>query len=163
MMRRNRKERNRTERGWILLGCACLVLFGIYQAVQGTGLYVVRDPNCVQTTWGAVVPFAFDPNATAGILLHVEQVTAGKYNRVGTYCDPEGDPVTVELLAGPAGVQITQNREGQTWTIAGELLPGVHAIIVRAVDDPKNGEPNDVVVTVLVEARPRPNTPPVVR
>jgi hypothetical protein len=146
---------------WVIVGiCLIVATCRCGRPSLATGFYAIADGNCVQPSWGGPIPFAYDANEVAGILLDVEEVTAGKYNRTARYCDPEGDPVTVELLVGPAGMQVTQDVDEQTWTIAGDVPVGVTAIIVRAIDDPENGDPNYVVVTVLVNAIPRPNLPP---
>lgn len=120
------------------------------------------DPNiCLQPVWIGPAPFAFDPNAIQGLLIDCHQVRAGKFNRTGRVCDPDGDPVDVELLAGPAGMDVTQDVEASTWTLAGELAPGLHAIIVCAIDRPLYGDPNETIVTILVDAVRPPNRAPV--
>jgi len=120
------------------------------------------DPNaCLQPVWIGPAPFACDPNIVQGLLIDCHQVTAGKFNRTGRVCDPDGDPVDVELLAGPAGMEVTQDLEASTWTLAGELAPGLHAIIVCAVDRPLWGDPNETIVTILVDAVRPPNRAPV--
>jgi hypothetical protein len=159
-MGRNVRERNALEIV-VVLGIVAMLAGYLLAVASATMFVVVADPNCVQTSWGGPIPFAYDPNGVAGVLIDVEEVTAGKYNRTGRFCDPEGDPVTVELLAGPAGMQVTQDDQAQTWTIAGDVPIGVTAIIVRAIDAPQNADPNFVVATVLVHGTPRPNLPPV--
>lgn len=119
------------------------------------------DPNeCVQPVWIGPVPFDHDPNAIVGLLIDCHQVTAGKFNRTAEACDPDGDPFTIEVLSGPPGVGVTHDVAAGTWTLAGELGPGVHAIVVRAIDAPLYGDPIATVVTILIEATP-PNRAPV--
>lgn len=159
-MRRNVRERNALELV-VVLGIVAMLAGYLLAVASATVFVAIADPNaCVQTTWGGPIPFEYDPNAVVGVLLDVEEVTAGKYNRTGLYCDPEGDPVRVELLAGPDGMQVTQDSQAKTWTIAGDVPVGVTAIIVRAIDAPANADPNWVVATVLVHAATRPNLPP---
>lgn len=158
--------RERTNLEMLILGLVALVVIVVLQAgrARSTTFAAVADPNgCTQVTWAGPIPFEYDPNEVAGILIDVEEVTAGKFNRTGRYCDPEGDPVTIDLLVGPPGMQVTQDDAGKTWTLAGDVPIGVTAIIVRAIDAPQNADPNFVVVTVLVHASPRPNVRPVVR
>lgn len=120
------------------------------------------DPNeCVQPVWIGPVPFEHDPNEIVGLLIDCHQVTAGKFNRTAEACDPDGDPFTIEVLSGPPGVGVTHDVAAGTWTLAGELAPGVHAIVVRALDAPLYGEPIATVVTILIEATPPPNRAPV--
>lgn len=162
----NVNERNRMELlAYVGVLIAAILAMGELldtRATNGTTFVLLADANCVQTAWGGPIPFAYDPNTVAGVLIDVEDVTAGKYNRTGRCCDPEGDPFTIELLVAPAGMQVTQDAAAGTWTLAGDLTIGVHAIVVHAVDAPEYGEPNDCVVTVLVRAGPRPNVPPAV-
>jgi len=125
-------------------------------------LAALEDPNiCAQPVWIGPAPFAFDPNLVVGLLIDCHEVRAGKFNRTGRVCDPDGDPVDVELLAGPAGMEVTQDLEASTWTLAGELAPGLHAIVVCAIDRPLYGDPNETVVTILVNAERPPNRAPV--
>jgi len=151
---RNVRERRRWEFEilvWLGLGLA-----GAVQIGRGTQFFAIADGDCLDQP-SLELPAWADPNETAGHLIGVERVTAGKYNRTGPYCDPEGDPVRVELLRAPTGFSVSIDPNARTWSLAGELAPGVHAIIVRAIDEPQFGEPNDVVVTLLIEATPRPN------
>ncbi|NLZ06663.1 MAG: hypothetical protein GXY19_15970 [Phycisphaerae bacterium] len=120
------------------------------------------DPNvCLQPVWIGPAPFPYDPNMIQGLLIDCHAVTAGKFNRTRRVCDPDGDPVDVELLAGPAGMEVTQDLEASTWTLAGELAPGLHAIVVCAIDRPLYGDPNETIVTILVDAERPPNAAPV--
>ena len=139
------------------LGAALVVVVTI-----GRPLVVLADPNaCVPRTWSvSAVPFAFDPNVVAGRLIDVIECDAGPFARAGKYCDPDGDPVTIAIESGPAGIEIEQDTMLEVWTLRGPLAPGVHAIVVRAVDDPAWGVPAADLVTVLVRAR-APNRCPV--
>ncbi len=67
-------------------------------------------------------------------------------------CDPCDYPIDVELIAAPAGMTVTVDREASTWTIAGELEPGDYGIVARGTNRPPHGEPNEVIVTVYVRA-----------
>ncbi len=103
------------------------------------------DPNCIQQ--GARVsdiPFAVDPAKITGVILSPYPgdltrwvVEAGRVDRVGNYCDPDGDPATVEYISGPDSVQLQYGPVNQTWTLVGELPPGIWYVTVRAVDQPK--------------------------
>lgn len=150
-MRPNVRERTRIETS-IVLGL--VVLGAMWQGSRATQFVLLADGPCMdqpsieRSAW----PAWADPNAIAGHLIAVETVTAGKYNRVGTMCDPCDYPIDVELVAAPAGMAVTVDREASTWTLAGDLAPGDYAIVARGTNRPLYGEPGEVIVTVYVRA-----------
>jgi len=132
------------------------------EPAAGSMLLAIDDPNaCIQTVWGGPLPAGVEPNDVAGTLIACETIVAGKYNRTGRACDPDGDPIDVELVAGPPDLTIDLDREASTWSIACELAPGLHALVFRARDQPRWGDPCEVTVTVLVDAIAPPNERPV--
>jgi len=132
------------------------------EPAAGSMLLGIDDPNaCIQTVWGGPLPAGVEPNDVAGTLIDVERVVAGKYNRNGRACDPDGDPIAIELIAGPPDLTIDLDGETSTWSIACELAPGIHALVFRARDQPVYGDPCDLTVTILVEATAPPNAAPV--
>lgn len=131
-------------------------------SAEGTTFAAIADGNCIEQP-SLPIPAGVDPNKIAGHLIDVLDVTAGKFNRVGRFCDPQGFPVEVELLAAPAGFGVTIDVDAATWTIAGEIPPGAWGIVARGRNVPRAGEPNDVIVTVYVRARPPINRRPILR
>jgi hypothetical protein len=148
-MKRNVYERNRREL-WIF--GAVLVFFAFVLNVnRATTFLAMADGPCIEQP-SLTLPAWVDPNKIAGHLIDVQTVPAGKFNRVGSLCDPAGYPIDVELLAGPPGFTATADPNGQAWTIAGELPPGDWGIVARGRNHPRYGEPNEVIVTVYVRA-----------
>lgn len=148
-----------------------LVFLCVIAPCGGTVLIVAEAGagDCIQVTTDATrASWTVDPDKIVGFLLppiptdpNQWTVTAGKYNRVGTFCDPNGDPVVITLESAPASMSIVQDNDRHTWTIAGDLEPGPHYIVVKAVDVPRYGTPITTVVTVAVLATVPPNRAPV--
>jgi hypothetical protein len=158
--------------------CCSMVLAAIVLASMAAGFWASRaiaatfvlvDANACLPNPGdpATIPWAHDPNLIDGVLLPADRdpngeplwrVPAGKYNRTGTACDPEGDPIDVELVAGTVAATVEVDPNGGLWHLRAELPPGEHAFTVRAVDRPKYGSPATRYHTVLVEAVAPPNT-----
>ena len=59
---------------------------------------------------------------------------AGPWTRSGSYCDPQGHPVSIESLT--PGWTVTLDRETSTWTLSGDVQPGPNYVLVEAVDEP---------------------------
>lgn len=152
-----------------LAGISALILLALAVGRIHGGTLILTDANCVQT--GAVpgqIPFAIDPAKIKGAILSPYpgdftrwDVPAGKFNRVGQYCDEQGHEIAVEIISAPPDFAVTIDPANKTWTLAGTLSIGPHYIVVRAVDKPAYSEPMERVVTVIVDARPAPNQGPV--
>jgi hypothetical protein len=130
-------------------------------------LLALGGDSCVQPDYASVCPLDIDPNMVEGALLcpfpadpNLWTCEAGKYNRTAAYEDCEGD-YPVEITAVDPNVTVTQDTQAKTWTIAADLPPGLHYLIVRAVDTPRWAQPAERLVTVVVEATEPDNEPPV--
>lgn len=145
-MSRNVRERRNDE-----LRFLAIVLAAIAAAVhlgKGAGIVLIADGPCSEQP-ALDLPAWADPNLIAGHLIAVEQIEAGKFVGRIEACDPCDWPVTLEVLT-PAGMSVTADPDGPAWWIAGELGPGDHGIVCRAVNRPRYGEPNETIVTVYV-------------
>jgi hypothetical protein len=102
-------------------------------------------------------PFPVDPNLVRGKLLGWIRVEVGQeLIHTWTWCDPDGDPATAEILAGPEGVQLVDRSKTSSYTLLWRpRVPGVAAIVVRVTDKPIDAEPRSSIGTVLVQAVPR--------
>jgi len=158
-MKRNVRERETIER-WAIGAFVTIML--VWSCAIGRNLYLLADGDCVEQP-SLEPPAGVDPNKIAGHLIEVLDVVAGKVNRVGRYCDPNGLPVEIELIGAPAGWGVSIDPNAETWTIAGELPPGDWGIVARGRNVPRFGEPNEVVVTVYVRVRPPINPRPILR
>lgn len=143
--------------GLMLLGAA---------AVDGAAdptLLAIEDANCVPQSWA--VPVGLDPNVIEGRLLPLDPngwaVPAGKFNRVGLCCDPEGDPLDVTVTAGTTRATVTCDPDAGTWRLSVEVVPGLNLWTVQATDRPVYGEPKTSVWTVVANGVAPPNTMPV--
>jgi hypothetical protein len=125
--------------------------------------------SCVQPDYSAVCPLSLDPNMVVGAVLcpfpadpNVWSCEAGKFNRTAAYEDCQGD-YPVNITSADPNVTVTQDRDAKTWTIAADLSPGTHYLVVTAVDSPewRHALPAERFVTVMVEATPPENTGPV--
>lgn len=125
---------------------------------------------CVPIDYRSQVPFAVDANVIQGLVLPgIMDATAGprwelpsgKFNRSGTCCDAEGDPIAIKVLLSPTPA--TVEVKGGTWTLACDLLPGLNLIVVEATDDPswRFGQPMSRLYTVIVNGTAPLNTAPV--
>ena len=121
------------------------------------------DPNCIQPNFD---PNVVDFNLPAGVvirgaLIHPRpqapapatwQVPAGKYNRVGKACDPDGDAiVSIEILAATVPATVSLQPISGTWTLAADLVAGLNVFTVRAFDVPGD----ECIVTLVLWARNR--------
>ncbi len=101
-------------------------------------------------------PFAVDPNLVVGKLLACLRVELGQQMiHTRTWRDPEGDPVEVKILKGPAGVRIVNRPKSGSYTILWtprQIM--VAAIVVQATDQPKRGRPGSDTGTILVQVVP---------
>jgi hypothetical protein len=108
----------------------------------------VYDPN--------TVPFEHDPNAVVGTLLGTVTQRAGVAGTVkGSYWDPDGDPVIVALMQAPAGMEIANDPNQQSYSLA--WLPvdeGVYPVVLSATDVPASGTPLTAVGTILWRVLP---------
>jgi hypothetical protein len=157
-------ERNRRERQVLIMAALLVPWILIVANDQARTLYVLADPNCTQIDFERTrIDFAYDPNQIVGSLLPPVERPAGKFNWFGHVCDAEGDPVLITLQAAPAGLTLDVNDAGAVVTLAGELGPGLHAVVFHMVDVPPAGvaRPAERNVTLLVRVAERANTPPV--
>ena len=102
-------------------------------------------------------PFPVDPNLVEGKLLGWLQVKVGQQlTHTRTWCDPDGDSVTAEIVSGPEGVRLINKPRITSYTI---LWRPKHlttaAIVVRVTDNPITGSPKSDVGTLLVQVVPK--------
>ena len=105
-------------------------------------LYLLaQDPNCQEVVFG--VPTWAEPNEVVGAPLpwvsgdpNGWHTPTGKGNRLGTWCDPEGQDVFIACET--EGWTVTKDPNGLmgVWTLAGEVQPGPNYIYIRVADIP---------------------------
>lgn len=73
-------------------------------------------------------PISGDPN--------VWEVNMGPFVRKGPFCDPDGDPVFIEIVSGTIPAEITVDPNEGTWTLTATIpqSPRKHLFIVRITD-----------------------------
>ncbi len=102
-------------------------------------------------------PFPVDPNMVAGRLLDCVRIEVGQqFIQTRTWCDPEGDPARVELLASPEGVRIINRPKTSSYTLLWtprQIMTA--AIVVQVTDQPAHGQPKSSAGTILVQVVPR--------
>lgn len=102
---------------------------------------VVESTECVAVGVDPnAIPFEIPAGAVVGLILAPDpndpndwHAPAGKFNRVGQWCDPDGDPIAVSLVSSTvpgAGVYV----QGSCWFLVGELVPGLNLFVVEAQD-----------------------------
>ncbi len=102
-------------------------------------------------------PFEVDPNLIVGRYLGWLRVEVGqRLTHTRTWFDPEGDPATAEIVAGPEGVQLVNRPKVSAYTLLWTpRQPGIAAIVVRVTDNPSNARPQSTTGTILVQVVPR--------
>jgi RHS repeat-associated protein len=136
-----------------------LVTGGNLSSGQSTGSRTIAfyDPNGTPFTYDLDVlaylnqppAFTSKPNLLA-ILGH-------PYTYQATAADPDGDPLTFSLLAGPTGMKVDPATGLVTWTPASAAM-GNQAIALRVDDGHGASAEQDYTLAVI---EPPPNTPPV--
>lgn len=106
-------------------------------------------------------PFPVDPNVVVGKLLDCVRLEVGqRLAHTRPWCDPEGDPVRVEIVSAPPGVQIINKPGISSYTLLWTpKQPMTAAIVVRATDEPAGAEPKSAEGTILVHVVPRGRRP----
>ena len=131
---------------------------------SGSPLYLLNGEPCVQSDYRDVCPYDLDPNLVAiGPILgpvpldpNSWTILFGKFNREIFTCDPDGDPVDVELIATNCdGSAIQHDPNAGTWTLTCEVLPGFRWWHIRGTDRGDYIDPltRDVVIVAMVENR----------
>lgn len=142
----------------------CLIILITTPRMIGTIFVVLADPNCTQTSFDPnLSPFPIDANRVVGILLPPIETVAGKLNRIGGFCDKEGDLVSVELVYSSADdVAVDANNVSGQWILTADLIPGTHYIIVQPFDHPAvpAEEAPAEEYTLVIHVLDRPNTSP---
>ena len=102
-------------------------------------------------------PFSADPNLVVGELLACVRIDVGQpFVQTRTWCDPEGDPAKVEILAGPKGVRLINKPRISSYTVLWTpRQPMIAAIVIRVTDEPLRGEPRSADGTILIQVAPR--------
>jgi len=101
-------------------------------------------------------PFPVDPDLVEGKLLGWLQVELGEsLVHTRTWCDPDGDTVTVEAVKGPEGMKLINKPRITSYTILWRPRQlTTTAIVLRATDHPAMGLPKSDVGTLLVQVAP---------
>jgi len=134
-----------------------LIVFCMIETATGGTIVLLNDPNaCIQEDYTRVCTVEVDPNAIVGPILppvpgdpNTWSVPAGKYNRVGTVCDPDGDVVTVSVVS--ATVPATVTMQGDTYTLTADLLAGVNLFTLQAKDS--HGATREATIVLWAENR----------
>ncbi len=102
-------------------------------------------------------PFEVDPNWVVGRFLGWLRVEVGqRLTHTRTWCDPEGDPATAEIVAGPEGVQLVNKPKVSSYTLLWTPRePTIAAIVIRVTDQPTHAQPQSATGTILVQVVPR--------
>ena len=141
-----------------------VVLPGVIGTASGSPLYLLDGNACVQANYQNACPYDLDPNLVAlGSILgpvpldpNTWTILFGKFNREILTCDPDGDPVDVELIAtNCGGSAIQHDPNAGTWTLTCEALPGLRWWHIRGTDRGDYIDPltRDVVIVAMVENR----------
>jgi len=116
-----------------------------------------RGP-CTEPNYPAIedCPFPVDPNLVVGKLLAWVRLEAGEeLIHTRTWCDPNGDPATVEIVDGPEGLRLVDRPKTQSYTLLWRPKgPGITAIVVRVTDKPSRRRPLSDTGTILVQVLP---------
>ena len=98
-----------------------------------------------------------DPNLVVGRLLACVRVEVGQpMIHTRTWHDPDGDPATVTVLHGPAGVRIVNRTRTGSYTILWTPKQiQTCAIVVQVTDQPARGKPKSDIGTIMVQVVPR--------
>jgi hypothetical protein len=101
-------------------------------------------------------PFPVDPNLVEGKLLGWLCVEVGRsITHTRTWCDPDGDEAVVEIVKGPAGVELVNRPKTGSYTILwAPQQPMTTALVVRVTDRPKAGSPKSDTGTILIQVLP---------
>ena len=122
-------------------------------------LLVAGNIPCPEPDYPAVedCPFPVDPNLVAGTLLGWVRLEVGqRLTHTRTWCDAEGDPAEVEIVAAPQGVQIINRPNIRAYTLLWvPTQPMTAAIVVRITDRPAHGDAKSATGTILVQVVPR--------
>ena len=138
-----------------------LIVFAL--ALTATGQ---DDPNCVPEEFEP--PDWSDPNMVIGLILPAfvdangvidYNAPAGKFGRSGPYCDPDGDPVTIEVHT--PGWSVSKDSAALTWKLAGDVQPGPQYVHVSIEDITLYDDSILVDFTVLIWGIAPENRPPV--
>lgn len=134
-----------------------------------THFYAITSPEC--EPWGVEpnsLPWPLPPGAVQGLILPADAneparwlFPVGPYERVGSWCDPEGDEISVRVVSSTvpgATVEVLGDR----WRLAGTLAEGPNVFIVEATDYREEGDEASSLWTIPVWGR-TPNRPPVLR
>jgi len=101
-------------------------------------------------------PFTVDPDIVVGKLLDCVRLEVGQqFMQTRTWCDPEGDPATVEILAAPEGVQIINRPKTSSYTLLWtprQIMTA--AIVVQVTDQPAHGQPKSSIGTIVIHVVP---------
>ena len=98
-------------------------------------------------------PFAFDPHLVVGQFLGWVCVEAGQQLvHTRTWCDPDGDTASAELLDAPEGMRLYNKPKMNSYTLVWTpKRAGVFAAVVRVTDQPRSGESAGSTWTILVQ------------
>jgi len=98
-------------------------------------------------------PFAFDSHLIVGQYLGWVCVEAGQQLvHTRTWCDPDGDTASTELLDAPEGMRLYNKAKMNSYTLVWTpKRAGVFAAVVRVTDQPRSGEPAGSTGTILVQ------------
>jgi RHS repeat-associated protein/uncharacterized repeat protein (TIGR01451 family) len=115
------------------------------------------NPNRVQFTYDLRYVSALNRVPTFTTVPKVSAYTGGSYTYQAAAADPDGNPLTFDLLAGPAGVNFNPGTGLLNW-VPGVGDEGSHDVILRVRDGRGGAAEQRFTVSVLVAP---PNRPPV--
>jgi hypothetical protein len=140
-----------------LFAVVILLAVAVGAALWAAPLQVVSaetyDPN--------TVPFPYDKSQVVGEILGTVTNRAGVTGQIlGTYSDPDTDPVTVRLTKAPAEMLLKQDPNSSsyvlTWT---PTAAGVYYVAITAKDQPPAGDSLEATGTILWDVLPKNRSP----
>lgn len=129
-----------------------------YRLASAAGTLAFLNPNRVPFTFelGALTDLNRDPSFTSA---PPTEIVAGRdFVQAVTATDPDGDPVTYELLAGPTGLFLDPGTGVLNWSTTTDDL-GTHSVLIRVRDGRGGSADRAFSIAVRMEI---PNRPPVI-